>query len=125
MFFVIASPATNEDVFSAVSELDPPWAIDISFHIDSRFLDPLNNHRVDVFPIQKSLIILHAGEPLGRIKMELFANVVPKTAENFRQFCTGECKDPRGLPQGYKGSKFHRVVCHYPYNKCSQSLFEY
>ncbi|CAO1598252.1 Peptidyl-prolyl cis-trans isomerase H [Xanthoria calcicola] len=50
------------------------------------------------------------GEPLGRIKMELFANIVPRTAENFRQFCTGECKDPRGLPQGYKGSKFHRVI---------------
>lgn len=42
--------------------------------------------------------------------MELFADTVPKTAENFRQFCTGESKDPRGLPQGYKGSKFHRVV---------------
>ncbi len=50
------------------------------------------------------------GEPLGRIKMELFANVTPRTAENFRQFCTGETKDSRGKPQGYKGSKFHRVV---------------
>ncbi|KAL9020616.1 MAG: hypothetical protein Q9185_002202 [Variospora sp. 1 TL-2023] len=50
------------------------------------------------------------GEPLGRVKMELFADIVPKTAENFRQFCTGESKDPRGLPQGYKGSKFHRVI---------------
>ncbi|EGC29094.1 hypothetical protein DICPUDRAFT_90646 [Dictyostelium purpureum] len=28
--------------------------------------------------------------PLGRIKMELFADIVPRTAENFRQFCTGE-----------------------------------
>ncbi|WEW58532.1 Peptidyl-prolyl cis-trans isomerase H [Emydomyces testavorans] len=49
------------------------------------------------------------GEPLGRIKMELFANITPRTAENFRQFCTGESKDARGRPQGYKGSKFHRV----------------
>jgi len=31
-----------------------------------------------------------AGVPAGRIKMELFADVCPKTAENFRQFCTGE-----------------------------------
>ncbi|KAF2723261.1 peptidyl-prolyl cis-trans isomerase 11 [Polychaeton citri CBS 116435] len=50
------------------------------------------------------------GEPLGRIKMELFADVVPRTAENFRQFCTGETKNHLGRPQGYKGSKFHRVI---------------
>lgn len=52
----------------------------------------------------------HAGEPLGRITFELFKDVVPKTAENFRQFCTGESKDSGGRPQGYKGSKFHRIV---------------
>ncbi|XP_061981000.1 peptidyl-prolyl cis-trans isomerase CYP22-like isoform X2 [Populus nigra] len=28
--------------------------------------------------------------PAGRIKMELFADIAPKTTENFRQFCTGE-----------------------------------
>ncbi|KIW21281.1 hypothetical protein PV08_01861 [Exophiala spinifera] len=49
------------------------------------------------------------GEPLGRIRMHLFANTVPKTAENFRQFCTGEHK-VGSRPQGYKGSKFHRVI---------------
>ncbi|PGH13138.1 peptidyl-prolyl cis-trans isomerase H [Helicocarpus griseus UAMH5409] len=42
--------------------------------------------------------------------MELFADVTPKTAENFRQFCTGETKNARGRPQGYKGCKFHRVI---------------
>jgi len=30
------------------------------------------------------------GAPAGRVQMELFADLVPKTAENFRQFCTGE-----------------------------------
>jgi peptidyl-prolyl isomerase H (cyclophilin H) len=50
------------------------------------------------------------GEPLGRITFELFKDVVPRTAENFRQFCTGESKNERGRPQGYKGSKFHRIV---------------
>ena len=51
-----------------------------------------------------------SGEPLGRITFELFKDVVPKTAENFRQFCTGESKNNLGRPQGYKGSKFHRIV---------------
>ena len=50
------------------------------------------------------------GEPLGRIKMQLYADAVPRTAENFRQFCTGETKNHLGRPQGYKGSKFHRVI---------------
>jgi len=50
------------------------------------------------------------GEALGRVTFELFADVVPKTAENFRQFCTGESKNHLGRPQGYKGSKFHRII---------------
>lgn len=50
-----------------------------------------------------------AGEPLGRITFELFKDVVPRTAENFRQLCTGEYK-VNNKPQGYKGSRFHRIV---------------
>mmetsp|Transcript_764 Transcript_764/g.1034 ORF Transcript_764/g.1034 Transcript_764/m.1034 type:complete len:192 (+) Transcript_764:70-645(+) len=45
---------------------------------------------------------------VGRIKMELFSDIVPKTAENFRQLCTGEYRID-GKPQGYKGCHFHRV----------------
>ena len=41
--------------------------------------------------------------------LELFADVVPKTAENFRQFCTGEYRKD-SVPLGYKGSNFHRVI---------------
>jgi peptidyl-prolyl isomerase H (cyclophilin H) len=29
------------------------------------------------------------GMEVGRIKMELFADICPRTAENFRQLCTG------------------------------------
>lgn len=50
------------------------------------------------------------GEPLGRIKMQLHADAVPRTAENFRQFCTGETRNHLGRPQGYKGARFHRVI---------------
>lgn len=49
------------------------------------------------------------NQPAGRITMELFADVAPRTAENFRQLCTGEFRRG-GLPQGYKGAPFHRII---------------
>ena len=45
----------------------------------------------------------------GRIKIELFADVVPKTAENFRQLCTGEYRRNK-KPMGYKNTVIHRVI---------------
>ena len=44
------------------------------------------------------------GKELGRVTFTLFDDVVPKTAENFRQLCTGQ----NGY--GYKGSFFHRII---------------
>ncbi|KIH46464.1 peptidyl-prolyl cis-trans isomerase, cyclophilin-type [Ancylostoma duodenale] len=49
--------------------------------------------------------------PAGKITIELFNDVVPKTAENFRALCTGEKgKGKSGLPLHFKGSSFHRII---------------
>lgn len=48
-------------------------------------------------------------QEIGRMILELYADVVPLTSENFRQFCTGEYRKD-GVPLGYKGANFHRVI---------------
>ncbi|XP_032614131.1 peptidyl-prolyl cis-trans isomerase A-like [Hylobates moloch] len=44
------------------------------------------------------------GKPLGRVSFELFADKVPKTAENFRALSNVEKRF------GYKCSCFHRII---------------
>uniref|UniRef100_A0A8C5LFX3 Peptidyl-prolyl cis-trans isomerase n=1 Tax=Jaculus jaculus TaxID=51337 RepID=A0A8C5LFX3_JACJA len=44
------------------------------------------------------------GEPLGHVSFKLFADKVPKIAENFRALSTGE----KGF--GYTGSCSHRII---------------
>ncbi len=51
------------------------------------------------------------GTPTGRVVFELFADVVPKTAENFRALCTGEKGVGKsGKALCFKGSAFHRII---------------
>merc|ERR1711939_993406 len=51
------------------------------------------------------------GNKKGRVIFELFADVTPKCAENFRALCTGEKGRGRsGKALHFKGSCFHRII---------------
>ena len=46
------------------------------------------------------------NSPIGRIEFEVYADKVPKTAENFRSLCAGDNKEG----YTYKASHFHRII---------------
>jgi peptidylprolyl isomerase len=47
-----------------------------------------------------------AGKSIGKMTFELYADTVPKTAENFRALCTGE----KGKGLAFKDCVFHRII---------------
>lgn len=64
-------------------------------------------------PNPRCYLDITIGEELeGRILVELYSDVVPKTAENFRALCTGEkgIGPHTGATLHYKGLPFHRVI---------------
>ncbi|KAH9020035.1 peptidyl-prolyl cis-trans isomerase Cpr7 [Lactarius pseudohatsudake] len=52
-----------------------------------------------------------AGQPAGRVVFQLYNDLVPRTADNFRALCTGEKGvGISGKPLWFKDSGFHRVI---------------
>lgn len=50
-------------------------------------------------------------KPAKRVEFELYKNIVPKTAENFRALCTGEKGVGKsGKNLHFKDSCFHRLI---------------
>lgn len=55
--------------------------------------------------------IKQGDEDLGRVVMQLYKDITPKTAENFRSLCTGDKGEGKsGKPLHFKGCTFHRVI---------------
>jgi len=50
--------------------------------------------------------IVQGNEKFGRIVMQLYMDITPKTSGNFKSICTGENDEKLS----YKGSIFHRVI---------------
>jgi len=51
------------------------------------------------------------AKPAQRLVIQLYKNIVPKTAENFLKLCTGEQGIGKsGKPLHFKGSHFHRLI---------------
>lgn len=81
--------------------------------------------KVDIYKDKKGVLVPNANgdnphvffdikqgdESLGRIVMQLYKDITPKTAENFRSLCTGETGNTSsGKPLHYKGCTFHRCI---------------
>jgi len=93
-------------------------AITVYNSSDATAAKPSTTAAADTPPVPENAMNPHVffdisigDKPAGRIEMELFADAVPKTAENFRALCTGEKgMGKSGKPLSFKGSSFHRVI---------------
>lgn len=75
--------------------------------------EAVNGHGSESNPVRFKVFfdVTIGGEKAGRIIFELFNDIVPKTAENFRSLCVGDKgMGNKGKPLHYKGSIFHRII---------------
>ena len=87
-------------------------ALDIPVPTTSDNAAILAQHPVDTNN-PNPVVFMHisvGAEFVGRIVIELYRNIVPKTCENFRQLITGEAKNNNGEVLTYKGTIFHRII---------------
>lgn len=63
---------------------------------------------------QVYLDFMLGSKPIGRVVFELFTDLTPKTAENFRGLCTGDYGSTglsgKNSKLYYENSKIHRIV---------------
>lgn len=65
----------------------------------------------DIYQAERVRVFLEFAQGkklLGRVEIELFNDLVPKSAENFSALCTGYPEDSKRLH--YQGTPMHRVV---------------
>ncbi|KYF43872.1 U-snRNP-associated cyclophilin family protein [Toxoplasma gondii ARI] len=98
------APPANSGESSLLSESELPAGISYAEAMEGGSRPLLHPDNPVVF-----FDISIGSHEAGRIKIELFKNLAPKSAENFRQFCTGEFRQNQ-VPIGYKGATFHRII---------------
>lgn len=115
---------TNKDVRKALAKLKEAQAA-AKKKEKAAFGGMFASGGVSMYDDKKSILVPNAkgdnphvyfdmkqgDEDLGRITMQIYKDVTPKTAENFRALCTGEKGDgSQGKPLHYKECTFHRCI---------------